>query len=273
MDPLEISYENLSAVPEAFRGLYTEKDGKAVLTGINGVKTQSDVDTVLESLRKERTDHGKTRDALKPFAGLNATEIAGKMARFDELEAAAAGKIDDKKIEEIVGQRLKMKTGPIETQLREATDGLSKKDQEIADLRGQLQSRDRNDVVRTVASKLKVRPEAVADVEMAAERMMQFDELGRLVTKDGINGISPGLDMEGFLKAMVKMRPHWWPDSEGGGSRGGSGGGVGGKNPWSKDNWSLSDQGRVLTAEGREAADRYAKAAGSYVGATGPATK
>ena len=46
--------------------------------------------------------------------------------------------------------------------------------------------------------------------------------------------------------------------------------GAGGKNPWSKEHWSLTEQGRVINSEGAEAAERLAKMAGSYVGATAP---
>ena len=270
MDPLELQYDNMSAVPEAFRPLYTEKEGKVVLTGVNGIKTQAEIDTVMEALRKERNDHGKTREALKPFAGLNATEVQEKLSRFSELEAAAAGKIDDKKIEEIVNGRLAQKTGPLQLQIENLTKTLAEKDGVISTLNGTITGRKRDDIVRDAANKMKIRPEAIPDVEAAVERMMGFDELGKLVTKADVNGILPGLGIDDFLKAMSKSRPHWWPESEGGGSRGGNGGGAGGKNPWSKEHWSLTEQGRVINSEGAEAAERMAKMAGSYVGATAP---
>ncbi len=49
MDPLELTYDSIDAVPEAFRGLYSENDGKAVLTHVNGLKTPQDVQNVQEA--------------------------------------------------------------------------------------------------------------------------------------------------------------------------------------------------------------------------------
>lgn len=270
MDPLELQYDSLNVVPEAFRGLYTERDGKAVLTGINGMKTQGDVDTVKEALRKERENHATTQNLLKPWNGLKADEVLPKLSRIAELEEAAKGKIDDTKIEEIVGNRLKLKTGPLETQLNELTNTVKTKDEQIASLQGQLTSRMLKDIVVDAATKSKVHATAIPDVEFAAQAMMAFDETGKLVTKDGLAGIPAGLSMDEFLKVMFKQRPHWWPDSEGGGSKGGQGGGFGNKNPWSKDHWNMTEQGKFLNEHGREAADRLARAAGVTVGATGP---
>jgi hypothetical protein len=270
MDAIQISYDRLDDVPETFRPLYTEKDGKAVLTHVQGLRSQSDIDKLNEALRKERTDHAKTRDTLKPFSGLNPEEIQQKLSRFDELEAAASGKIDDKKIDEIVAQRLNQKISPLQMQLQERDKAIAERDAKLSELQNQIISRKRDDMVRAAANKAKVRPEAISDVELFVERVMQFDETGRLVTKNDIDGILPGLSVDELLKTMSKIRPHWWPESEGGGSRGGSGG-FAGKNPWSKDNWNLSEQARVVREEGMDSAQRLARAAGVAVGATGPA--
>lgn len=43
------------------------------------------------------------------------------------------------------------------------------------------------------------------------------------------------------------------------------------KNPWSAAGWSLTRQGSIVKSLGLEAAQRMAKSAGSFVGATGPA--
>ena len=270
MDPIELSYDNLAAVPEAFRSLFEERDGKAILTGVNGMKTQADVDTVKEALRKERENHSATQNLLKPWQALKFDEVTSKLSRFDELEAASKGKIDETKIEEIVNGRLKQKTGPLEVALAERDTTIKTVTEENALLKSNISDRDRNDIVRAAAAQTKVHGTAVADVEMAAKMMMEFDENGKLVTKDGLNGVPAGLDINGFMKAMMKTRPHWWPESEGGGSRGGSGGGIGGKNPWSKDSWNMTEQGRIAREEGMEVATRLAKAAGSSIGATGP---
>jgi len=41
--PIELDYENMSAVPKEIVELHEETDGRAVLTGVTGLKTQADV--------------------------------------------------------------------------------------------------------------------------------------------------------------------------------------------------------------------------------------
>lgn len=275
MDPLEIQYDSLSAVPEAFRPLYEEKDGKAVLSKVNGLKTQSDVNNLSEALRKERNDHKAAQDALKAWGNLGKKpeEILAQLDRIAELEAAAAGKIDDKKITEMVEARLGQKVGPIERQLREATTTLETVTRERDTFRDQLYRRDMTDVVRSIASEMKVVPTAMADVELFAQFALERQEDGSFITKSGIPGVTPGLDAKGLLKEMQKHRPHWWPASAGGGAGGGMGGINGDKNPWSAQHWNLTEQGRIVKEHGMAKAQELAKLAGSSVGATRPTQK
>lgn len=274
MDPLEVMYDTQDVIPESFRGLYSEKDGKFHLSGINGMKTQKDVDTVREALRKEREDHGKTRDLLKPWGDLNAEETRAQLDRIKELEVAAGGKLDEKKLNELVEGRLSQKTGPLQRQIENLTGEKTKVEQERDALKVHLEARDRNDAVRAVAIESKVLATAVPDMEMAASVMLEKDTSGNLVTKDGITGVTPGLSVKEWTKEMQKLRPHWWPESEGGGARGGGGGGgFSGNNPFSAEHWSLTEQGKFLMANGREATDRLAKTAGTVVGGPKPAQK
>lgn len=274
MDPILIEYESLDLVPSAFKDLYTEKDGKAVLTHVVGLKTQADVDTVRGALNKERTDHAATKASFKPFAGLKADEVLAKLSRFEELELSSKGKLDEKDIEKIVSSRLSQKVGPLETKMAELENTNKSLVDENGNLKGTLTEIKTKDIVRGAAVKMKVNATAIRDIELNAKADMTFDEAGRLITKDGVEGVAAGMDMEGYLKAMFKIRPHWWPESEGGGSKGNGGGNnFGGKNPWSADNWNLTEQGAYAKEHGEEAANKLAKSAGSYFGATRPTVK
>jgi len=278
---IELQYDNREALPEAFRSdavfneLFTAgADGKITLTGVTGLKTQKDVDTVREALRKEREDHGKTKDLLKPWGELNAEETLAQLDRIKELEAAAGGKLDEAKLNELVEGRISQKTGPLQRQIDALTKDKDTLAQENTTLKGQIESRDRNDAVRAVATESKVLATAIPDMEMAASVMLEKDADGNLVTKSGINGITPGLNVKEWTKEMQKLRPHWWPESEGGGARGGGGGaGFTGNNPFSHEHWSLTEQGKYLQANGRDAADKLAKAAGTTVGGQRPPKK
>lgn len=275
MDPLELEYDSLTAVPEAFRGLYAERDGKAVLTGINGLKTQADINNLQEALRKERNDHAAAKAALNPWnsLGKKPEEILSQLDRIAELEAAASGKIDDKKINEMVEARLGQKVGPIERQLRENTTLLETVTRERDTFRDQLFRREMTDVVRNIATEMKVVPSAMADVELFAQFALERQEDGTFITRSGLPGVTPGVDAKTLLREMQKQRPHWWPASAGGGAGGGTGGINGDKNPWSAQHWNLTEQGRVVKEHGMAKAQELAKLAGSSVGATRPAQK
>lgn len=106
---------------------------------------------------------------------------------------------------------------------------------------------------------------------MLAERVFEVDDEGNVTTKDGV-GVTPGIAADVWLTEMQDKRPHWWPQSQGGGAGGSGGGGAGGKNPFSAEGWNLTEQGR-LVRENPEKADQMAKAAGTTVGGGRPAAK
>ncbi len=63
---IQMQYDKVEDLPEmSVKELFTEKDGKMVFTGIEGLKTQKDVDNVEESLRKERNDHSEAKSKLR----------------------------------------------------------------------------------------------------------------------------------------------------------------------------------------------------------------
>lgn len=276
MDPIEITYDSLDQVPEAFRPLYQEQDGKAVLTGVNGLKTQQDVFNVQEALRKERQDHAAAKEALKPWKTLgdDPTEIQQKLDRIAELEAAAGGKLDDGAIQKMVEARLGQKTAPLERQLRELTGTFEEVTKERDALKKAIETRDMNDAVRSVATEMKVLPTAVADVELVAAMFLERDETtGEFMVKADAKGVTPGVDVKTFMKEMQKLRPHWWPASQGGGAGGGGGLGGGADNPWSASGWNLTKQGQFIKEHGLARAEEAAKAVGSRIGATHPPKK
>lgn len=274
MDALELQYDTKEEVPAAVLDLYTEVEGKFNLTGINGMKTQTDVTNVQEALRKEREDHGTVKDLLKPWKDLKYDEVRASLDRIPELEAAADGKLDDEKINGIVEGRLAQKTGPLDRQITTITGERDELKVENDALKTSIMRRDMNEAVRLVATEMKVVPTAIPDVELIAGSFLERDDTsGKFIVKADAVGVTPGVDIKQFMKEMQKVRPHWWPNSEGGGA-GGGGQNFGGQvNPWNRDTWNVTDQGKVLNEQGRPIADNMAKAAGTTVGGLQPAEK
>lgn len=270
---IEIKYEKQEDIPAGYADLYTQEGETWVLTGVTGMVTQNDVDTVKEALRKEREDHKKSKERLRPWDGLEAAKVRADLARIPELEAAAKDAPNEEKIEEMVTARIGQKTGPLEQQIRDLTKERDEGKEENAKLQLAIVRRDRNDVLRSAAVEAKVLETAVDDVLVIGGMMMEQNDEGKFVTKDGITGITPGLNATSFMKEMEKIRPHWWPASEGGGAGGGRGGGArGGPNPFTHAGWNLTEQGRLFAADPEEA-KRLATQAGTTVGGRRPPAK
>lgn len=274
---LKAIHDKLDEIPEEFQSLYTEKGGKFELTGIQGVKSQADIDRLNTSLASERAEHKTTKDRLGAWGELKHAEVVVQLDRIPELEAAAKGNLDEAAIEEIVSRRVEgtitSKLAPVERQLATVTkerDGFA---DENKGFRAGNTRRTIHDTVRKALTSQKVIPEAHEDALFLAERVFEVTDEGVVQTRDNV-GVPPGLDPSGWLGEIQPNRPHWWQESKGGGARGsGGGGGFGGKNPFSAEHWNMTEQGKIVKEKGTEHADRMAKAAGTTVGGMRPKAK
>lgn len=269
---LKAVLDKLDDLPEALKDAYTEKDGKFYLN-------LEDVDTLprVVSLKEENIKYRKrAADAEKVvkekydfLEDEDIEEIKAKLDKYPELEAAAAGKLDDTAIQKIVDSRLNTATAPLKRDLDKATKALGEKDKLIEDYTTKERSRTIQDSVREAVGKLQgFQSAAVEDALLYAERMLEINDEGKVLTKDGV-GVTPGVDPAVWLSDMQAKKPHWWGPTSGGGAGGNRNGSGGGANPWSKDNWNMTEQGKMYK-ENPQRAEQMAKAANSRIGATGP---
>lgn len=266
---LKALVDNLDDVDEKYHDLYTEKNGKFELTGIEGVKTQADVDRLQSALTKERNDHKAVRERLGMLGDRKIEDVLAQLDRIPELEAAAAGKMDEEKINQIVETRIKTKLAPIERERDTLRNQLSEKDKLIEGYTTKERTRMIHDAVRSAAATSKVLPEALEDALMLAERVFEVNEDGKVTTKDNV-GVTPGVEPAVWFTDLQAKRPHWWGPSSGGGAGGGNrNGGGGGANPWTHEGWNMTEQGRILK-ENRTRAEQLAKAAGTTIGGQRP---
>ncbi len=235
---LKAVYENLeefeAAVDEGFRGLYSERDGKYELTGIAGVKTATDVDTLNTTLKRVREERKQVKLKLAKFGKLDAEQVQSNLDEIEDLrakleiaEAAAGdGKVDDAQIQKRVDAQTAGQLRPVERE-RERLQKETEEQKAVIALHEQNNTnRMITDSVRTAAGEAKIVVSAMEDVLMLSERVFEVTEDGSVLTKDGI-GATPGIDPAVWLTEMQSMRPHWWPTSVGGGASGGNGTGVG----------------------------------------------
>lgn len=272
---LKTIHDSIDDIPEAFRELYTEQDGKFVLTGIGGVKTQGDIDRIMGGLTKEREDHKTTKTALRAFEGLEADKVREKLDRFNELEVMAKGNKDefDAKLEELTEARVKTRLSPVSRENETLKKRVEELETTTTTLLAEKTQRVIGDDVRDACTKSKVVAEAMPDVIMLANQVFSVNEDGSVLTKENPYGITPGLTSDVFLSEMQTKRPHWWPKTVGGGSSGSGGGFAGGENPWTAEHWNLTKQGAYLKENGVTKAEQMAKAAGTTIGGSKPQPK
>lgn len=266
---LDAVVDNLDNVPAEFHSLYTEKNGKFEITAIKGMKTDGDVQRIQQSLVKERNDHKKLKESVAPFLALgDVAEVQKKLDRVDELELLAEGKVDDAKIEKIVETRLASKLAPVQRELSIAKTQLTEKDGVIATFKQKEVSRTVGDAIRAAAKKANVLDSAVEDALLLGERVFEVNEDGTISAKDNV-GVTPGIEPTVWFAEMQDKRPHWWGPTQGGGA-GGSRGNTGlTANPWTDDNWNMTEQGK-LYRENPTRATQLAKIAGTTIGGQRP---
>lgn len=266
--------EKLEEVPEQYRDLYTERNGKFEITGVEGMKTEADVTRLSSALEKERNDHKKTKQTWSVLGERKPEEVVAALDRIPELEAAAEGKVDDNKLNELVEKRIGTKTGPLQREIDKLKKDNAEKDEVITGFKAKERQRTIHDSVREAIGKSQgFQGAAVEDALLFAERMLDVTEEGKVVTKDNV-GVTPGVDAVVWLSDMQQKKPHWWGTSSGGGAGGnnGKGGGAGGANPFSADGWNLTEQGKIVK-ENRARAEQLATAAGTRIGGPRPAKK
>jgi hypothetical protein len=271
MEPLQALYATIDEIPENFRPLYEERGGQFHIAKINGIKTDADVARIQRALDAEKKDHGTLKTKWGGFFGDKKPEdITSQLDRITELETIAASKnINQETLNELADTRARSKIAPLERQLQTLQTEIQTRDQKLQEFATRETTRTIHDAVRGEAAKMKVIDSAQEDVLMLAERVFEVNEAGETVTKDGIKGVTPGLSPNVWLTEQQAKRPHWWPQSKGGGA-GGSNGGPGGPNPFSKDGWNLTEQGKVYSSDPARAR-QLAEAAGTTVGGMRPA--
>lgn len=268
---LKIVEENLDLVDAAFHSLYTEQEGKFVLTGVDGMKTDADISRMNAAILKERTATAEAKAKYAAFNGQDPIEILAQLDRIPELEALASGKVDDTKIESIVETRLKAKLNPLE-RLLEAEKA---KSANLENINKMFVEKEKtvsiHSAVRKAAAAANVRTEAIDDAITLAERYFELSDDGAVIAKD-VPGVTQGIDPAMWLSDLQTKKPHWWGETVGGGAAGSNSGFSGINNPWTADNWNMTEQGK-LYAKNPAKAEQMAKAAGSSVGASKPTKK
>ena len=216
---IKTSYDSKEEIPQGFESLYTEQGGKWVLTGVDGMKTQTDVDNVKKALTAERQLKKDLENKLSAFEGV---EADGLREQLDELARlrTTGGKVDDANIEQIVAERLKLDKSSYENKLAKMAEEMAAKEDKINNLVN-AQNKSLIEGKLREAANGKVNDSAINDVLFRAS-LFEVSEEGKVVTKE--NGVTPtGLEPGEWLEETLKTNTHWQKQSSGAGASGNNG--------------------------------------------------
>jgi hypothetical protein len=265
-----IEKADFESLPEPLQAAYVEKGGKYEIQ-VEGMKTQADVDRVQNALVKERADHKAVKERVSLLGDRKIEDVVVLLDKIPELELAAAGKLDDKKIDQIVETRIATKLAPVVRERDQYKAQVAEREAKLNEYATRERSRTIHDAIRVAATKSKVLPEALEDALLLGERVFDIEEgTGRIITRDKV-GVTPGIEPEVWFQDLQTKRPHWWGPTVGGGGVGNAGGGSG-PNPFTAEHWNMTEQGKLYAANPSRA-EQLAKAAGTTVGGPKPAAK
>lgn len=268
---LKAIVDSLDDIPADIHGEYVERNGKFELQ-VEGMKTAADVERVQSALTKERTDHGALKQRVGLLGDRKIEDVIPLLDKIPELEAAAAGKLDEPAIERIVEGRLNTKLAPVVRERDQLKAKVGELEGTVKEYSTKERTRTIHDQVRTAAVKAKMLPEAIEDALALADRTFEIEEgTDKVITKDKI-GVTPGLEPSAWLTDLIDKKPHWWGPTQGGGAGGGGGGGQADGNPFTAENWNLTKQGEIYRSNPAKAT-QLAQAAGTTVGGKKPAPK
>lgn len=263
--------DSLDGLPEEVAKEYVERDGKFHIQ-VEGMKPPEEFMRLQNSLNAARNDANTFKGKLALLGDRKVEDVVTLLDKIPELEAAAEGKLDEDKLNNLVEGRIKTRLAPLERERDTLKNENGELKGRLEQFEGKEKARTIHDQVRSAAKESGVLESAIEDALLLADRTFELTEDGKAVVKDG-TGFSAGLQPKDWFGDLQTKRPHWWGTSQGGGAGGNRQGGGGAEaNPWSHDGWNMTKQGEIYRKDSARA-EQLAKAAGTTIGGGRPAKK
>jgi hypothetical protein len=276
--PLKFKLKSREEAPAELANLYVERDGAFILD-VEGAVDKAKLDEI----RTTNVALIKERDELKQrFEGIDPDEVkqlkeAHQQAEEDRLlkgksphpsplpsaereaEQERERQAERERIEKVIEGRVKSIKGELEKQVNQLTT-------ERDTLNTRLAAIQIDQGVITVATKRGLRPTAMADITSRARTVFRlvngvptaFDGDGKSV-RYGRDGLTP-MSIDEWVDGQVAEAPHLFEANSGSGSggnhnsAGGAGRGFGGKNPFKRETWNLTEQMKLAKSDPQLAA-------------------
>jgi len=232
----ELMFDTQDAVPEVFRSIATEKDGKFAIN----VVPKTEVDEFRNNnlnLAKERDGYKSVIGRLQTDAGFDPADPDTFITSYGELKSIKQ-QVDDGKLvaDSSLESAVEAKTGEMKRSYETQIGDLKKNNGTLASENETLKAQiTRNNINNQVMEAINhpdsgALPSATKHILREASEVFTVDENGSLVAKDaqghiiyGANGSDPLTPAE-FLKNLEETSPFFFKSSQGGGSQGGGGG-------------------------------------------------
>lgn len=256
---LKFKYAAKTEIPAEHSSLYVERDG-AFFLDAEGVVDKSKVDEF-------RTNNLALKNQLAElnarFEGIDPDAVKTLLAEKAKLEEQKL--IKDGEVEKLVENRTKKILGDMEKRASSA-------EQLASSLSAQLLEKEIERNIVEAGTKLGLRATAIPDLKGRARNIFKISG-GTVIAVDtdgktpvfGRDGVTP-LTFDEWVARQVVEAPHLFESSAGGGAVGNGSGGVGnrsGKNPFSKENWNMTEQMKIEKADPNLAERLRAAAGGS----------
>jgi hypothetical protein len=261
---LKTKYEKVDDIPEAHRPLFEQRGGSEgpwELTQIEGLETADSVRNLKEAARKEREARIAAEAMVKKFGDLDPDKAHAAIEQVMELEAqlAETGKKSDESVQKRIDAAVARALGPVERKLAAETARADAAESGVKERDARMTKKDIQSALRDAHVKVKAEPSALEDV-LLRDHLFEIVD-GKVVTRNDLDGVTPGVAPDVWLGDQRTSRPHWFPMSQGAGARGSNGNGAGGPNPFAKGSFNLSEAGRIAKADPSRAT-QLAKQAG-----------
>lgn len=227
---LKYQLDNLEGLHESLHEHYREDNGKYFLEA-EGLKPVFEIEKVQKALDSERKNSKQFKDAASiwesKFTGKNPDEILAQLERIPVLEAESQGKVDSKKLNEIVETTAKQRMAPLEHEITKLKSAITERENEIGAYKAAEKRRTIHDAVRAVAAKEGFQDQTYASPEgtlmLMAERYLTIDSVGNVVVSDDSKVLTPGLPVREALGEIKNHHPYMLKQSIGGGAGGNNG--------------------------------------------------
>ncbi len=254
---LKFQLENLEGLDESLHSVYREDGGKYILD-VEGAKSDVEFTKLKGVVDNERKQSKATKDLLATWEsrlpGKSPDEIAALLERIPVLEAESQGKVDQKKLGEIVDTTVKQRTAPLEHEITKQKQTVAELTSVIEQYKTAERRRVIHDAVRSVAAKEGFQEQTYVGPEGAlmllAERHLTINDSGDVVVHEDSKFLTGGLPVREALGEIKLHHSYLLKQSLGGGAAGSTPGSAGtGVNPFRGDN--LTARGQFIRENSR----------------------